>query len=137
MLVLVAGRKAAVESVIAPAPLRPVRHHEELRVDQPARHAHAVPRLVRAGDLPDGLFLGQVSANFDNVAGFQNRPSKPASLELKDGGAFDGPAMSLSIRAFLFQEYKAVRIDFMKLDHCSFHANRRRGVVVGQRMMGE
>ena len=124
-----------MHSVIAPALLFSIRHYKHFSIDQSTRQAHRIS--VRAGNLPNEGFLGHVPANLDDVAGFQNILCKTASVELKNRGTFDGPPMSLSIRAVLVQKYKAVRIDLVKLDYCSLHVDGLRGVVICQRMMSQ
>src|SRR5215471_11194650 len=109
-----------MDSVIAPALLFSIRHRQQFSIDQPARQAGSTG--VRAGNLPNDGFLRYVPANFDDIAGFQNILRKTPSLELKNRGTFDGPPTRLSIRAFLIQKYKAVRIDLVKLDNSSLHA---------------
>ena len=104
MLINVPGRKAFVDSVIAPTLLFSIRHHKRFGIDQSPRQA--CTSGVRAGDLPcDGL-LGHISANFDDVARFQNILCKTGSFELKNRGTFDCPTMGLSIGALFVQKYE-------------------------------
>ena len=122
-------------SIITPALLLSVGHDEGLGIDQPT--SQAATCWVCTGNLPHDRLLRHVSAYFDDSAWFQDILCEPGSLELNNRGTFDGPAMSLSVRAFLVQEYKSVRIDLMKLDNGSPHAHGFRCVEICERMMSQ
>lgn len=83
VLLFVSRRKALVHSVIAPALLAPIRHHQHFHVDQSSRRA--ARSGVPAGNLPHEGFLGHVPADFDDIAGFENVLCETSSSELKEG----------------------------------------------------
>src|SRR4026208_12643 len=106
MLIFVAVREAPMKSVVAPALLSSIRHHQQFSRDQSSRTADGVGG--RAGNLPHGPFLRHVPADFDHVAGFQEIRWHASSVELKRRWTFDRPALTHSIRVCLFQENEAM-----------------------------
>ena len=109
MLISVSVREAPMKSVVAPALLSSIRHDQQFGGDQSSRMADGVGGS--AGNLPYGLFLRHVSADFDHVAGFQEIGWNVSSVELNSRWTLDGPALTHSIRVCLFQENEAMRID--------------------------
>jgi len=122
-----------MHAVVTPALLLSVRHDHQLSVDQPARQAGSA--WFRIGNLPNDRFLGHVPANFDNAPDLQNVFCETHSVELDNRRTFNGPSSNLSVCVSLLQVYKAVGIDLVKLDDCSFYADSLRRVEISQRMM--
>src|SRR4029453_363559 len=114
MLILLSRCEAPVKSVVAPALLSSVRHHQQFCGDQPPSETDSVGGC--AGDLPDGSFLRHVAADFDDIARLQGIRRNAPSRELKSRRAFDGPSLACAGRTGLFQEDKAMRINPLKLD---------------------
>ena len=122
-----------MKSVVFPFLLPAIGQHDQFSGEQPSSQAGFA---VRAGNLPDGVFLWRVPARFDDIADV-HKIVETFALKLKDAGTFDSPPAYLSIRESLFHIDEAVRIDLVELDDHPLHADSLRRVVIGERMMRE